>query len=269
MRKAFFSGLLLLLAGMLAAQQAMNNDSIIKLIQAGLSEDVVVSTINASSGNYDISVDGLLALKGAGVGEKVLAAIVTKSSGGSVAAPAAPVASNVAAAGPGTQASGLPPGVDSVGVYYKDQNGVWQEINTEVVNFRTGGAIKSMASGGLVKRDLNGKLRGTQSRLSLRVPVEILFYLPEGQSPGDYQLLRLRPNKKDREFRSMTGGVFNSSSGADRDMVYYTPVKFATRMYTIMLDTHTGEYGFLPPLNANNAGNIAASGRMYTFTLVP
>ena len=63
MRKAIFAGLvLLLLAGSLAAQQAMDNDSIIKLVQAGLSEDLIISTINASPGKFDTSAAGLIAL---------------------------------------------------------------------------------------------------------------------------------------------------------------------------------------------------------------
>lgn len=265
MRKFFIVGLLLLFTVTLAGQQTMDNDSIVKLIKAGLTEDLIISTINASPGNYDISVDGLVALKGAGVSEKVLSAIITRSSGGGSAA-AAP-GSNVAQ----TASGSLPPGVDTVGVYYKDQNGAWREINTEVVNFKTGGTLKNMGSMGVVKKDVNGKLKGTQSRLSLRIPAEFLFYLPEGQSPGEYQLIHMRPSRNEREFRSMTGGVFNSSTGADRDVVDYTPMKFAPRVYTISLDrsVNSGEYGFLPPIDTNSRGNIASSGKMYTFTLIP
>ena len=50
------------------------------MTKAGLSEDVIVSTINASAGSYDASPDGLIALKTAGVGDKIIAAIVAKVS---------------------------------------------------------------------------------------------------------------------------------------------------------------------------------------------
>ena len=277
MRKVLLMGLALLLTGMLAAQQAMDNDSVIKLIQAGLSEDIIVTTINSSPGDYDISVDGLLALKEAGVGEKVLAAMLAKETAG-VAAPvsnavaspaAAPVSNTVAAAAPDTS-GGLPPGVDTVGVYYKDQAGAWKEINVEVVNFSTGGFLKNVGTMGVVKRDLNGTVRGNQSKLAIRLPAEFLFYLPEGTAPGEYQLLHLRTNRNNREFRSVTGGVFNTSSGAGRDQVDYTAMKVAPRVYTIMLDrnVNTGEYGFLPPSNDADTG-VASRGRMFTFTLVP
>jgi hypothetical protein len=60
----------------LAAQQALNNESVIKLAKAGLSDDVIVSTINASAGNYNISPDSLIAFKSAGVSDKVISAVV-------------------------------------------------------------------------------------------------------------------------------------------------------------------------------------------------
>jgi hypothetical protein len=68
------------LSSALVAQQALNNETVIKLVKAGLSDDVTVTTINASTGSYDISPDGLIALKSAGASDKIIAAIVTRSS---------------------------------------------------------------------------------------------------------------------------------------------------------------------------------------------
>ena len=81
MRKNILAVVLLALCPLLVAQQALNNDSVIKLVKAGLSDDLIVSTINAQAGKYDTSTDGLIALKIAGVSDKVVAAIVVKSAG--------------------------------------------------------------------------------------------------------------------------------------------------------------------------------------------
>ena len=78
MRKAVCAFLFLVFCPFLIAQQAMNNDAIVKMLKAGLSDDVIVATINASSGAYDTSPNGLIALKQAGVSDKVIAAIVAK-----------------------------------------------------------------------------------------------------------------------------------------------------------------------------------------------
>jgi S1-C subfamily serine protease len=79
-RNFFFAFVLAISAPLLLAQQVMNNDSVIKLCKAGLSDDLIVSTINASTGKYDSSADGLVALTSAGVSDKVIAAIVQRAS---------------------------------------------------------------------------------------------------------------------------------------------------------------------------------------------
>jgi hypothetical protein len=87
MRKFLVAVALLASGPILAAQQAMNNDSVVKLVKAGLSDDLVVSTINASPGTYNTSADSLIALKTAGASDKVISAVVLKSSSSSPAQP--------------------------------------------------------------------------------------------------------------------------------------------------------------------------------------
>lgn len=74
------------------AQQSLDNDAVIKLVKAGLSDDLVVNTIATSPGTYNVSPDGLIALKSAGVSDRVVSAIVAKSSATAQSAPTAPMA---------------------------------------------------------------------------------------------------------------------------------------------------------------------------------
>jgi S1-C subfamily serine protease len=83
-RKNIFAILFLAICPLLFAQQALNNDSVIKLVKAGLSEDLIVSTINAQAGTYDTSTDGIIALKTAGISDKVVAAIVARAAGSQI-----------------------------------------------------------------------------------------------------------------------------------------------------------------------------------------
>jgi hypothetical protein len=80
MRKFGMAVALLTFSPLLAAQQAMDDNSVIKLVKAGLSEDLVISTINVSPGMYDTSADSLIALKSAGASDKIISAILLKSS---------------------------------------------------------------------------------------------------------------------------------------------------------------------------------------------
>jgi len=257
MRKALLSLCIVAFGSFLAAQQAMNNDAVVKLIKAGLSDDVIVSTINASPGTYDTSADGLIALKTAGASDKVIAAIVAKSS-----APATPPP---AAAPAGT---GRPAGIDDVGVYYQNKSGAWISLEPEIVNFKTGGVLKSIASEGLVKGDVNGHIQGQHAKTALTFPVVLAVYVPEGVDIAEYQLLRLRESGKAREFRSVTGGVFHSSGGAARDSVEFQSSKIAPRVYRITLEQSLGkgEYGLMPP-GSYTSSNMASGGKIYSISI--
>jgi hypothetical protein len=79
MRKTILAALITLLCPFAVAQQSLSNDSIIKLTKAGLSDDLIISTVNAQPGTYDTSTDGLIALKAAGVSDKVVSAVLAKA----------------------------------------------------------------------------------------------------------------------------------------------------------------------------------------------
>ncbi len=70
------------------AQQGLNNDSIVKMVKAGLSDDLIISSIGSSPGAYDVSVDGMIALKSAGVSDRVVAALGAKANAVAQPAPA-------------------------------------------------------------------------------------------------------------------------------------------------------------------------------------
>jgi hypothetical protein len=62
--------------------QPLTNDSIVKLVKAGLSEDTVVSIVNTQPGKYSLGADDIMALKKAGLPQKVIAAMLNKSPAG-------------------------------------------------------------------------------------------------------------------------------------------------------------------------------------------
>jgi hypothetical protein len=261
MRKILFAIFSLIFCLAVAAQQAMNNDSIVKMVKAGLSDDLIVTTINASPGTYDTSADGIIALKTAGVSDKVVAAMVARA-----ATPPAPPAAPPPPPAPVTPVR--PPGIDDVGVYFQDRNGAWQNLEPEIVNFKTGGVLKSIATDGIVKGDVNGHIPGKHAKNVLTFPVTLAVYVPEGVDIAEYQLLRLRVQSSSREFRSVTGGVFHASGGAIRDDLQFQSKKIAPRVYQIVLDQSLGrgEYGLLPP-GSYTSSNMASGGKIYSISV--
>jgi hypothetical protein len=244
MRKTFLlASLGLLFLSPLLAQEVLNNDSILKLVRSGLSEETIVSVVKTQSGKYSLSAEDVISLKNAGVSEKIISALLAKGS----AAPALPA---------------------DVGVYWK-KNGVWIQLLPEPVNWQTGGVLKHVGTLGVVKGDVNGRVYGAHSDTAVQIPVEFLFRLPEGTEITEYQLIHCRGQKGAREFRTVTGGVFHVSGGARRDLVPFDFKKVADRAFVVdVSDLKAGEYGFVAPGAAMQSHASAQLGKMYTFRVV-
>jgi hypothetical protein len=237
----------------LFAQEPLTNASIEKMTKAGLGDDVIVSVIQNQPGHYDLSPDALVKLKKDGVSDKVMAAMAAKSSAPAPTAKPAATADNY-------------DDLD-VGVYFKSKAGAWTLIPSEQVNWKSGGVLKSFASQGVVKGDVNGHLNGKGSATTLVTPLEILIKAPEGMEATDFQLVHLHVNTDNREFRTKTGGVFHSSGGATRDNVEFEQTRLAKHVYTVTVKDKLaggGEYAFLAPGLTNSTAS-GSTGKAYTF----
>jgi hypothetical protein len=159
--------------------------------------------------------------------------------------------------------------VDEVGVYFQQQGSQWMDVPPEVVNWKTGGVLKSHVTLGVMKGNINGKLQGGSSRTVFDQRTELLVYTPEGTAIEEYQLIKLRTHSSSREFRTVTGGVFHVSGGSERDDVAFVSKHIAKRTWTISLGTLSpGEYGLMPPeFNGGGKSASAQLGKMYTFSI--
>jgi hypothetical protein len=151
------------------AQQTMNNDAVIKLVKAGLSDDLIVSTINSQPGTYNTSTDGLIALKKAGVSDKVVGAIVTKSVA-PVAAPVERVANQGEAAQPAAASDPNDPNVPhdpGIYMYTKGSNGM--ELTMLELSVysqgKSGGFLTSGLTYGLLKVKTKAAIPGAHSNI--------------------------------------------------------------------------------------------------------
>jgi len=237
-------------AGKPADTATMTNDSVLRMHAAGLSDELILQTIATQPGRFDTDADALIALKQAGLSDPILEAMTKKARRQITNVPVAPIE--------------LSP-VNEIGVYYKDREGRWQLMDSEIVHIKSGGFVKSTLTHGIIKEDRNGVVNGRESKLLLWRPIEFLIYTPDGETATDYDLIAFRLNSKDREFRVLTGGVIHSTGGAQRDEVPFKPVRIAPRTWTFTLgkDTPGAEYGILPP----GTGNVTNGGKIYTFAI--
>jgi hypothetical protein len=63
-----------------ASQEPLSNDSVIKMVKAGISDDIIVTMVKGQPAKYTLTPDGVISLKASGVSDKVLAAMVERSS---------------------------------------------------------------------------------------------------------------------------------------------------------------------------------------------
>ena len=74
-------------------QEAMNNEGVIKLVKSGLTEELILNVIRQQPGAYNLGATELIALKDAGVSEKIISAMLAKGrpdGGGAAGSPADP-----------------------------------------------------------------------------------------------------------------------------------------------------------------------------------
>lgn len=235
---------------LMTAAQALTNQDIVSMVKAGLTDSLVITKIRTSACRFDTSPQALIALKKNGISDAVLKAMTEASSpriGTKAAEGAAPVT--------------------DVGMYYQ-KGSDWVDLPPEVVNWRTGGVLKSMVSGGVINTDINGTVAGPHSQTTVTAPEQFLVYTREGEHVTEYQLVRLHGHKDSREFRMKTGGVFHEQSGAIRDLLAFNWKRIGPR--TFLVDVGgllPGEYGFLPPGAVLSQNAADSKGKIYTFSI--
>jgi len=240
-----------------ANPKPMTVNDVIKLSKAGLSDDTIIQQLRKKGQHFDLTTDQLIQLKQAHVSERVIQEMINPAPG---AAAASAQKSTPSSGQADASRSGLP---TEIGVYAK-QDGRWVEVNPEVVYWNTPGLMKSMASAAIGKGDLSGRVDGTTSQNQIATPADFLLVIPEGAAITQYQLIKLRPQNDDREFRTGSDGVLHGSSAANRDLLPFAGTQVAPRTFTGRFIGQSGsEYGFLPPSAFTSNGG--ASGKIYSF----
>lgn len=211
--------------GQSLAQDVLTNDDIVKLVKGGLPEAVIIQKIRTSERKFDTSADGLIALKGAGVPDKVIEAMV------------APAAGTAAAPAPPTDAPAI---VHVVGSDQKPLKGVLGNVEVSVHPF--GGSRQEV-----VLPD-----NRAQYRITGQDPV-FLSANPDHQ----WVLVRLKPGKRDRNLpMSKSSGWWNYGGHTFRHGV--------DPKYAINLVTEPGPDGSVrikaaEPLKPGEYGFVAAT----------
>ncbi len=253
--------IVLLVSPLLFAQQALNNDGVIKLAKAGLSDDLIIDTVNAQPGSYDTSTDGLIAMKAAGVSDKVVSAIVQK----------------VAAATPSaTPDQDDPATVHEAGIYVYDEKAADHKMTmlepTLYDQEKVQGLAATIFTMGIAASRIKvlSAIRNAHSNVRVTDPGAVFYFYFERLSaglsdtsgwfggtstPNEYSLLRLNVKKDSREVITSNG----LSGGTDRKAnVVFTYTKLQPGVYKVTPSEplQKGEYAFVLPSGTAGARHV-------------
>ena len=235
----------------------LDNDAITRMTKADLGDEIILQTVRSQPGNYKTGPDDLVTLKQEGVSPAVIAAMLARNSG--LQQHDAP---------PPVEVAPLSFNTDDPGVYFRNKQGQWEELGPELVRYRDGGALKSLATNNIIKKDENGVVSGPKSKERITPGTEMLILAPANTDGIEYAILRFRTKSDRREFRVKTGNVFHSETGTDRDALDIPIHKVSQHIYgfTVPPDLQKGEYGVLAPGQAGMPG-ISHAGKIYTFSI--
>jgi hypothetical protein len=174
----------LALAGAMAiASTAMVNDDVIKLVTAGMTEPLILSTIETSVTQFDTSADALIKLKKAGVTDTVIHRMLSKK-----AQPAKSGKTNECQLVTSEHVQAVMDGDKQINLGYREP-----DIDEDI---SPGSTIASFFTLGIApeKGTVSARISGNRAtnRLKSRLPVFPDLTANEGQSPEDaFTLVKL------------------------------------------------------------------------------
>jgi hypothetical protein len=182
-----------------SGDEVMTNETVIQMVKAGFSENVILAKMRSSQTKFDTRTEALIALKQAGVPEKVMQAIV---SGGAPPA-SAPAASSPAAAAPSAAYAPAPQGNRRGPIFHVSGGkqieliGISGDIETSRAPF-AGRKTELVLPGNKAKY-----------RTSDKQPVFL-----SSSEPADVPLVKLDPGKNDRNLKISSSASRGPYSGS-------------------------------------------------------
>jgi hypothetical protein len=246
-----------------AADKPLTNDDVIAMVQAGLPEGVIIEKIRVSPGQFDTSVEGLVALKKAGVSERIVRVIVNPElSSADVRAGAMAVVPGVPSAAPAPCQAAA--GQGSMPWLTGASPAMWYEYP------ESGDRLEMVYERGTVNRIWFGVgqvhlLELNPLRAGLRTGSQPVFY--SCMNPNDAPLVKFTLDKGSDERNTSVGrgGPWNYKQKiSEEDLVRFASAKTPEGYFKITVDQplSPGEYGFVPQ---GQAGFFLFGERVYTF----
>lgn len=264
-----------------AAQETMSNDEVISLTKAGLASSVIIGKIRSSKPMFDLSTDSLIKLKQAGVNDDVVAAMLEAKSGRSVASTSS---TSNAMGDPNDPAS-----KHSYGIYlYEEKEGqpkmTQLQPNVSAQNRTGGGFTAAVTPFGLGKVKTKANLPGRQAALQVTSTNPVFYFYLDVSSgglntssgipstPNEFTLVRFNQRSDNREVTIAKVNSWGAKGGLSDE--YVVPLKaedMGNGVFKVTATTEMkkGEYGFYLVNSGNSNVNAGVGAKFFDFGVNP
>ena len=258
-------------------------DDVVAMVDAGLSEDVIIAKIRKENNAMDLTTDQLIRMKKAKVSDAIVQVMINPN-----AQPKSAPAMSMTAGGRGPSASGATPapGTDAKGdpndpmaahdsgIYLmtKDRAGNPEMIVLERASFqgsKTGGIFATAVTHGIVKAKTKDAINGPHASIQISESSPVFyFYFDDKQAglgktyfgvgnlsnPNQFSLLKLEVTKTDRESTVGQFSTWGRSSGVDaKAMIPFKSERLRPGLYKVQVENlKSGEYCFIA--SSSNTG---------------
>jgi len=254
-----------------AQDEIMTNDEVITLTKAGLSPSIIIGKIFSGKSNFDLSTDSLIKLKQAGVSDDIVGAMLEAKKGKSTPA-AGPSTSGDANDPMSKHNYGI--------YLYEEKGGekrMTQLAPNVSAQNRTGGTFTSSLTYGISKVKVKSNLPGRNASLQIKDTQPVFYFYLDVSSgglntasgipstPNEFALIRFNQRSDNREVTIGKANAFGAKGGlSDEYVVQFTVQDVGNGVFKVTPSAalRSGEYGFYL-LNSGNSNASAAVGAKF------
>lgn len=259
-----------------AQDETMSNSEVISLVKAGLNNSLIINKIRTSKTNFDLSTDSLIKLKQAGVSDDIVTAMLEAKSGKTTA-------SGVSQAGAKGDPND-PMAPHDFGIYmYEEKDGTRKMTqlapNVSAQN-RTGGLFTSGLTYGIGKVKVKANLPGNAAKMQLTTNRPTFYFYLDTKSgglntasgipstPNEFAMIRFNVRSDNREVTIGKSNAFGAKGGlSDEYVVQFDAEDMGNGVFKVTpkIDLKNGEYGFYLINSGNSSTGASVGAKFFDF----
>ena len=265
-------------ANVAAQDESMTNDEVISLTKAGLSPSIIIGKIRSGKSSFDLSTDSLIKLKQAGVSDEIVAAMLEAKSGRSTAS-AGPSMSGDANDPMAKHNYGI--------YLFEEKDGQRKmtqlAVNVSSQNRTGGGFTAAVTPFGLGKMKTKANLPGRNANMQIRDNSPVFYFYLDISSggmntssgipstPNEFTLIRFNQRSDNREVTIAKTNSWGSKGGlSDEYVVQLKAEDLGNGIFRITPngDLKVGEYAFYLVNSGNSNASAAIGAKFFDFGVI-